>query len=141
MALLAGALFMAAMASLTARPQEEHKHKVPMIDKITSGTDREAFSGLVQSLDLKDSLLVIHNTRDDTDEYFPFKKTVSVATASGKYLTLDSVKPGQNVLVYYEQKNNKRTVKEIVLLENAPAPKPAAPEPGAPDKGKSPPPS
>lgn len=132
----AGAL-MAVLVPIAAGAQDEHKHKVPVIDKITSGTDRQAFSGLVQSLDLKDSLLVVHDTRYDTDEYFPIKKTVSVATADGKYLTLDSVKPGQTVLVYYEQKSDKRTVKEIVLLEGAPA----AAKPAAPEKGKSPPPS
>ncbi|HEY6292578.1 MAG TPA: hypothetical protein VI455_13600 [Terriglobia bacterium] len=133
---------MTALTSFSVRAQQDdHKRKVPVIDKLSSNTDREAFSGLVQSLDLKDSLLVVHNTRDDTDEYFPFKKTVSVATATGKYLTLDGVKPGQSVLVYYDQKGNKRTVKEIVVLENAPPAKPAAAEPAAPDKDKPPPPS
>ena len=126
------------------RAQDQHKRKVPGLDKITSaGSGREAFSGLVQSLDVKDSLLVVRNAGGDTDEYFPFKKNVSVASATGRYLTLAGVKPGASVLIYYEQKGDKRTVKEIVVLENAPvAPKPAASSgAAASSQDKSPPPS
>jgi hypothetical protein len=111
--------------------QDEHKRKLPVIDKITSSNGQEAFTGSVQSLDLKTSLLLVHNTRDNSDEYFPVKKTVHVATADGQRATLDRLKPGASVLVYYEQKGDHRSVKEIVVLA----------DPGQAPKEKSTPPS
>lgn len=113
------------------RAQDEHKRKLPVLDKITSSNGQEAFTGSVQSLDLKTSLLLVHNTRDNTDEYFPVKKTVHVATADGQRATLDRLKPGASVLVYYEQKGDHRSVKEIVVLA----------DPGQAPKEKSTPPS
>jgi hypothetical protein len=96
--------------------QDEHKKKVPIVDKITDANPQEAFSGSIQSLDLKNSLLQVHSTADNTDEYFPVKKTVHVANAAGERVTIDYLKPGVNVLVYYEQKGDRRAVKEIVVL-------------------------
>ncbi|HEV2379126.1 MAG TPA: hypothetical protein VG206_04945 [Terriglobia bacterium] len=110
--------------------QDDHKRKVPIVDKITSTNGQEAFSGSIQSVDFKTSLLQVHSTADNTDEYFPLKKTVHVATAGGERATLDSLKPGVSVLVYYEQKGDHRAVKEIVVLGNAaeaPKAKPAPP--------------
>lgn len=110
--------------------QDDHKRKVPIVDKITSTNGQEAFSGSIQSVDFKTSLLQVHSTADNTDEYFPLKKTVHVATADGGRVTLDSLKPGVSVLVYYEQKGDHRAVKEIVVLGNAaeaPKAKPAPP--------------
>jgi hypothetical protein len=113
------------------RAQDEHKRKLPVLDKITSSNGQEAFTGSVQSLDWKTSLLLVHNTRDNSDEYFPVKKTVHVATADGQRATLDRLKPGASVLVYYEQKGDHRSVKEIVVLA----------DPGQAPKEKSTPPS
>jgi hypothetical protein len=47
---------------------------------------------------------------------FPVKKGVRVSAANGARLKLDTLKPGTNVLVYYEQKAEKRTVTEIIVL-------------------------
>ena len=115
----------------TARGQQpdDHKRKVPIVDKITSTNGQEAFSGSIQSVDLKTSLLQVHSTADNTDEYFPLKKTVHVANAGGDRVTLDTLKPGVSVLVYYEQKGDHRAVKEIVVLGNAPEPPKAKPAP------------
>jgi hypothetical protein len=113
------------------RAQDDHKRKVPVLDKIASTNGQEAFSGSIQSLDLKTSLLQVHSTRDKTDEYFPIKKNVHVATADGQRVTLDRLKPGISVLVYYEQKGDHRAVKEIVVLGG----------PGQTPKEKSTPPS
>jgi hypothetical protein len=127
---LAPLLVLGALAPGRANAQE--KHKVPVIDKLstTTGPGQQAFSGSVQSLDLKTSILEVRSTRDDTDEYFPFKKTVHVASAGGQRLTLDGVKLGWNVLVYFEDKDNRRTVKEIVVLgPPEPEPKKSAPAP------------
>ena len=111
--------------------QEPHKSKVPGIDKITSASSRLAFSGNVLSLDEKHELLSVNTVQGGTTEVFPVKKGVRVSAANGARLKLDTLKPGTNVLVYYEQKAEKRTVTEIIVLS-----------PGAsPEKSKSTPPS
>ncbi len=103
------------------RPQEERKHKNPIVDKITSGPSREAFSGTVKSLDLGRKLLIVGTVEGSTSEIFPVTKSVRVTTASGGRLRLNSLKPGTNILVNYEQKGDERTVKEIIVLVGAPS--------------------
>lgn len=131
--LLAGAL--AGFCALgSAWAQQEHKHKPPVIEKITSGgTGQQAFSGTVQSLDLHHSLLNVNTVQGGNTEIFPLRKGIHVATASGAKLKLAQLAPGTNVLIYYEQKGDRRTVKEIVVLQATP------PSQGA--KKPSPPPS
>ena len=99
--------------------QDEHRRKLPVLDKITTTNGQEAFSGSIQAVDFKTSLLQVHSTADNTDEYFPLKKTVHVANAAGERVALDNLKPGISVLVYYEQKGDHRAVKEIVVLGKA----------------------
>jgi hypothetical protein len=96
--------------------QEPHKSKVPGIDKITSGSSRLAFSGNVLSLDEKRELLSVNTVQGGTTEVFPVKKGVRVSAPNGAKLKLDNLKPGTSVLVYYEQKAEKRTVTEIIVL-------------------------
>lgn len=100
--------------------QDQHKRKVPVLDKLTSPTGRQAFSGKVESLDLGHRVLSVHTVEGDNVEIFPFKKGVSVSTADGERLRLEALTPGTNVLVYYEQKSDKRIVKNIVVLNAAP---------------------
>ena len=114
---LVGALLLLSVAAV--RAQDEHKRKVPVLDKITTTNGQEAFSGSIQAVDLKTSLLQVHSTADNTDEYFPLKKTVHVANAAGERVAVDHLKPGVSVLVYYEQKGDHRAVKEIVVLGKA----------------------
>ncbi len=110
--------------------QEPHKSKVPGLDKITSGSSRLAFSGNVQSLDKEHELLRVNTVQGGTTEVFPVKKGIRVSAANGNKLKLDALKPGTNVIVYYEQKAERRTVKEIVILSSGAAQekkKPASP--------------
>jgi len=114
----------------TLEAQEQRKSHVPVIDKITSGGPTEqAFSGIVRSVDLANEVLNVDNVSGKSTEIFPVKKKVGVFTADGDKLGLSKLKPGTNVLVYYEQKNDHRTVKRIVVLA------------GGPEKKKAPPPS
>ena len=118
-----------AVAAAHAGAQDEHKNKV--LTKIESGGPaRGEFTGTVQSLDLKEQVLNVHATRGDDTEIFPIKKNVHVSSADGKKLKLASLAPGTTVLVNYEQKGDRRTVKQIVVI--------ASPAEGAP---KPPPPS
>ncbi len=120
-------LMISGTASLSA--QEERKHKVPIVDKITSGQSRQAFSGKVQSLDLERKLLNVDTVQGGNTEIFPLTKGVRVAAADGGKLKLKTLAPGTNVLIYYEQKGDQRTVKQIIVLAAGPAEtkKPAPP--------------
>jgi len=139
LSLLATLVVAAGATTSNAQTTDQHKRKVPVIDKITpsGGSGQLAFIGAVKSVDLKGSVLQVTGARDGVDEYFPFKKSVRVSTSDGKYATLDNVKLGWNVLLYYEEKDNGPSIKEIVLLG---PPKPPASAP-APPKSASPPPS
>jgi hypothetical protein len=115
-------LALAALCALGAfAGQEERKHKVPVINKITSGPNQQAFSGTVQSLDLKRALLNVNTVQGGNTEIFPIRKGTHVSTADGGKLKLATLTPGTNVLIYYEQKGDRRTVKDIVVLGEAPA--------------------
>ena len=109
-------MILLAVASVsTLRAQQEHKNKV--LSKIeSSGPPHGEFTGTVQSLDMKEQVLSVTATRGDDTEIFPIKKNVHVSTADGKKLTLASLAPGTTVLVNYEQKGDRRTVKQIVVI-------------------------
>jgi hypothetical protein len=116
-------------AAIGGYAQESHKNKVPGIDKITSGSSRLAFNGNVLSLDEKHELLSVNTVQGGTTEVFPVKKGVRVSAANGAKLKLDTLKPGTNVLVYYEQKAEKRTVTEIIVLSAGASPEKNKPAP------------
>ena len=120
-------------AVVTFAAQEDRKHKGAVLNKLSSGQNEQAFTGTVQSLDLHRALLNVSTVQGADTEIFPFKKGVRIATADGAKLKLAALTPGTNVLIYYEQKGDRRTVKHIVVL-GANSPK------KEPDK-KSPPPS
>jgi hypothetical protein len=127
--LIALVIALSVSAGRSGYAQDSHKSKVPGLDKIASGSSRLAFSGNIQSFDQKRELLSVNTVQGGTTEVFPVKKGVHVSAANGAKLNLDNLKPGANVLVYYEQKAEKRTVTEIVVLssgasqgKNKPAP-------------------
>ena len=115
-------LLMGVAAPRLGAGQDDHKKKVPVFDKITSVPEgQNEFNGKVQSLDLKNDVLNVQSLREDDTEIFPIKKTVTVAAANGYRVDISALKPGTNVLVYFDQRGDKRKVKEIVILGEAPA--------------------
>lgn len=119
---LAGLLAFALSAVSAGPVRAQERHKVPGLDKITSGgPGQQEFNGKVQSLDLQNAVLNVQSLREDNVEIFPIKKSVRVTSAGGEKLSLDSLEPGTNVLVYYEQKSDRRSVKGIIVLSAAPA--------------------
>ena len=121
-------IMVAAMAALVLMPgaaRAQRKSKVSGLTKIIAGSSGEqAFSGNVQSLDLKNSVLNVHSIESDDVEIFPFKKSVRIDSAGGARMELAALKPGTNVVVYFQQKGDRRTVKRIVVLASPPpAPK------------------
>jgi len=73
-------------------------------------------TGIVKSVDLDSEVLNVDNVNGKSTEIFPIKKKVHVVTADGGKLKLAKLKPGTNVLVYYEQRGDHKTVTRIVVL-------------------------
>jgi hypothetical protein len=123
------ALTLLGLPSRTAlQAQESRKSKVPVIDKIGSGgPSQQAFSGIFKSVDLRAEILNVDNINGKSTEVFPVKKKVHVVTADGDKLGLSNLKPGTNILVYYDQKGDRRTVTRIVVLAGAPEKKKPSP--------------
>src|SRR5690348_7959853 len=56
------ALLMVLIASAgTAKAQEDRKRKIPVVDKITGGSNRQAFSGKVEMVDMKRHVLEVNH--------------------------------------------------------------------------------
>jgi hypothetical protein len=114
--------------SLGSAQGQEQKHKVPGLGKIISGSNNQAFDGIVQSLDLKRKILNVSTVQSGATETFSVPKNANVVTADGDKRTLAALTPGTNVFVVYEQKGDRRTVKQIVIVTAGPkAAKKAAP--------------
>jgi hypothetical protein len=120
---LAGALVVALAlgGSLVPARAQEEKHKVPGLDKVISESSHQMFSGKIQSVDFKRELLNVNTVSGSETEFFPLKKTVHVADPNGKNLTLAALAPGADVLIHYDVKGDRRTVKDIVVLAPPPA--------------------
>lgn len=102
-----------------ARAQEQKRPKMPGLDKIIANASHQAFNGIVQSLDTKRSLLNVNTVQGGVTEIFPIKKDTRVLTVDGDRLRLPALTPGTNVLIYFDQKGDRRTVKQIVVLSSA----------------------
>jgi hypothetical protein len=86
-----------------------------------TGSSQQAFTGKVQSLDLHHKLLNVDTVQGGVTETFPVRKGVQVVKANGNKDDLAALIPGTNVLIYYEQKGERRTVKQIVILTSKPS--------------------
>ena len=93
------------------------KHKVPGLDKVMSGSSHQAFSGKVKSLDLEQKLLSVSTVQGSNTEVFPVKKGVVVLSAQGEKLKIKALTPGTNVIVFYDQRSDRRKVNQIMVLE------------------------
>lgn len=103
-----------------ASAQEEKHRKVPGLDKVITGSSEQAFLGKVQSFDQEHSVLNVSSTQGSDTEIFPVKKNVHVATADGDKLKLAELRPGTTVMVHYEQKGDRRQVKQITIIDSSP---------------------
>lgn len=97
---------------------QQGRSKVPIVGKLSSGNRQHAYSGKVQSLDLKRKILNVNSLHGQDSEIFPIKKNVHVENLGGGKMKLDALKPGTTVLIYYNQKSGERTVKNIVVLSS-----------------------
>jgi len=100
---------------VSARAQQE-KHKVPGLDKVVSASSHQQCTGKIQFADFKRELLSVNAPSGSETEFFPLKKTVHVADPNGVKLTLAALAPGADIVVNYDVKGDRRTIKDIVVL-------------------------
>ncbi len=113
------ALIILQAAPLRAQQQPQNQGKIPVVGKFTPGPGRQAFSGTVQSLDMKQKVLIVNSRQTQDSEIFPIRKTVQVEALNGKKSGLKALKPGTSVLIYFEQKRGQRRVKNIIVLKSS----------------------
>lgn len=129
---MAAALLVACVCALWQGPllqAQNRKSKMPIVGKLSSTDSRQAYSGKIQSLDLKQKILSVDSLHGQDSEIFPLKKNVRVESANGGRMDLKALKPGATVLIYFNQKSGERNISNIVVLssgeeqaKNKPAP-------------------
>jgi len=112
-ALLAAAILLTVCA---APAQQEEKPKIPGLDKIINANEHLAYTGTVKSVDEKHNIISIDSVEGGNTEIFPIKHSTHVETADGYRKKLDVLSPGTRVIVYYDQRSDRRTVTRIELL-------------------------
>jgi hypothetical protein len=115
-ALAVAAGIFASLPATTLRAQQ-HKSKVPLLGKLAS-PNQEAYTGTVQSLNIKENILSVNSRQGRDTEIFPLKKDVRVEAVDGKRMQIENLTPGTSVLIYFHQKRGERTVKNIIVLDS-----------------------
>lgn len=95
---------------------QEHRTKVPIVSKLTTSNRPAAYSGKIQSLDMKQGIMNVNPIEGRGSEIFPFKKNVRIQNLNGGRMDLSALIPGTAVLIYFDQKSGERTIKNIVVL-------------------------
>jgi hypothetical protein len=103
------------LLACVALAQQEEKPKIPGLDKIIAANEHLMFTGTVKSVDEKHSVMSI-DAEGGTTEIFPIKHSTHVETADGFRKKLDALSPGTRVMVYYDQRADRRTVTRIELF-------------------------
>ncbi|MGH9359912.1 MAG: hypothetical protein ACRD22_16405 [Terriglobia bacterium] len=115
--------FISMLLCAPAWSQLQRVNKLPGIGKITNpGSGEQAFTGSIQSLDRKQHVLNVSDAQSNDTEIFPIQKKVKISSVGGAKLKLASLTPGANVVVYYEDKQGRRTVTQIVVLSSGASP-------------------
>jgi hypothetical protein len=130
--LLAVLLICAPILGAQGPQDDEPMGRIPLPTKKTLTGAHRAFSGKVETLDLKRKILIVGTVEGSATEIFPIKKGTPVSGAKGKKLKLEELAPGTNIIVYYDYRGDRRSVNEITVL---------AVNPPQEEKKESPPPS
>ena len=94
---------------------QEEKPKVPGLDKIIAANEHLMFTGKVKSVDIEHNTLSVSSVEGSDTEIFPIKHGTHVYTSDGFRKKLDILSPGTQVIVYYDQRSDRRTVTHIDL--------------------------
>jgi hypothetical protein len=101
----------------TAAAQQE-KPKVPGLDKIIAANEHLCFTGTIKSVDEKRNVLTLNSVEGSDTEIFPIKHGMHVLTSDGYRKRLDVLAPGTQVIVYYDQRSDRRMVTRIELFNS-----------------------
>lgn len=126
-----GAAFAFVFCQAAPLHAQQRKSKVPIVGKFSSSPRQQAYSGRVQSLDLKQKILNVNALHGRGSEIFPFKKNVKVESVNGKKMKMKALTPGATVLIYFDQKSGERTIKNIVVLSAGKEQAKGKPEPSS----------
>jgi hypothetical protein len=105
---------------------QDHKSKVPVIDKITAAAEHQAFTGVVQTFDDKHNMLSVNSVEGGATETFTLKKGAHAYTTAGTRIHVADLAPGTHVIVYYDLRADRRNVSRIDVLASE-SKKPAPP--------------
>ena len=97
---------------------QQQKSKLPIVGKLATGNHQQAYSGKIQSLNMKEKILNVNSLHGQDTEIFPVKKNMRVEGINGNKLDLSALTPGATVLIYFDQKSGERTIKNIVVLSS-----------------------
>ncbi len=81
----------------------------------------EAFTGKIATVKPKSKLLTLESLEGRATEIFSCKKGPAIRTAYGKRKKFRDLKPGMTLVVYYSSRKGRRTVKDVLILKEAPA--------------------
>jgi hypothetical protein len=113
---MTGVFVILLLACGLASAQRNSLEKMPVVDKITNPSSHQAFTGTVQSLDEKLKILNVDAVGGGGTEIFPIKKGTSVIGSGGARLKLTNLTPGTNIIVYYEQRTDHRSVERVEII-------------------------
>ena len=100
---------------VSAALAQQEKPKVPGLDKIIAANEHLMFTGKVKLLDEQHNTLSVSSVEGSDTEIFPIKHSTHVLTSDGFRKKLDVLSPGTQVIVYYDQRADHRTVTQIEL--------------------------
>lgn len=90
--------------------------KIPIVSKLKTGKHQQAFSGTIQSLDIKQRILNVNSLRGHDTAIFPFKKNVRIENLNGNRMDAAKLAPGMSILIYFDQRSGERKIKNIIVL-------------------------
>jgi hypothetical protein len=100
---------------VSAGGAQQETPKVPGLDKIIAANEHLMFTGKVKELDELRNTLSVSAVEGSDTEIFPIKHGTRVYTSDGFRKKLDVLQPGVQVIVYYDQRSDRRTITHIDL--------------------------
>ena len=107
---------LAMLMFVVTAPAQQERPKLPGLDKIISANQHLMFTGKVKLLDEKRNTLSVSAVEGSDTEIFPIKHNTRVRTSDGFRRKLNVLTPGTQVIVYYDQHSDRRTITRIELF-------------------------
>ena len=108
-------LLLAMLMFVGGAPAQQEKPKVPGLDKIIAANQHLMFTGKVKLLDEQRNTLSVSSVEGSDTEIFPIKHSTRVLTSDGFRKKLNVLTPGTQIIVYYDQRSDHRSITQIEL--------------------------